>query len=262
MLMPPFEIVASQPSPSHLCEIRCSVSPWRCFGRAPLGPHRVQALGPRPSPQSWAHPFDDQKPLALTYMKANVCRVRRCVVAAHSPAPPTSLLYPYYPPDGFHLKPCLATRTFPQPQHSTSRVSATLEPASHKLSEPSWNRQRLRYVRALLQPRDLRIELPIEGLIATNKRAAVQGSSSVLRPRPRLYCFSLHFTVHPPTVLFSRPRFPLSSGYLRFLIFPRVHHAPGRVVMNVNRHDPSTETPPVSSARIEFPVTSRTRHSR
>lgn len=42
-------------------EIRCSVSPWRCFGRAPLGPHRVQALGPRPSPQSWAHPFDDPK---------------------------------------------------------------------------------------------------------------------------------------------------------------------------------------------------------
>lgn len=145
-------------------------------------------------------------------------------------------------------------------QHS--RVSATLEPASHKLSEPSWNLGRLRYVGALLQPRDLRIELPIEGLIATNKRAAVQGSSSVLRPRPRLYCFSLHFTIHPPTVLFSRPRFPLSSGYLRFLIFPRVHHAPGRVVMNVNRHDPSTETPPVSSARIEFPVTSRTRHSR
>lgn len=173
-----------------------------------------------------------------------------------------NVLYPYYPPDGFHLKPCLATRTFPQPRLSTSRVSATSEPASHKLSESSWNLERPPYIRALLHPRVLRIQLSAEGLVATNKRAAVQGSSSVLRPRPRLCCFSLHLAVHPPTVLFLRPRFPLSSGYLTFLIFPRVHHAPGRVVMNVNRHDPSTETPPVSSARIEFPVTSRTRHWR
>lgn len=192
-------------------------------------------------------------------MNANVCRVR-CVVAANVPAAPILALL--YPPDGFHLKPCLATRTFPQPRLSTSRVSATVEPASHKLSESSWNLERPPYIRALLQPRELRTQLSAEGLIATNKRAAVQGSSSVLRPRPRLCCFSLHLAVHPPTVLFLRPRFPLSSGYLTFLIFPRVHHAPGRVVMNVNRHDPSTETPPVSSVRIEFPVTSRTRHLR
>jgi hypothetical protein len=109
-----------------------------------------------------------------------------------------------------------------------------------------------------LQPRDSRIEPPITGLIATNKRAAVQGSSSALRPRPRLYCFS-PFRCPPPTVLLSR-LFSLSSRDLTFLIFSRVHHAPGRVVMNASRHDPSTETPPVSSIRIEFPVTSRTRH--
>lgn len=180
-------------------EIRCSVSPWRCFGRAHLGPIEI-----KPSAHAHAHPHR-AGPTPLTTKTPGVdlhegqcvpcpplCRRRSFARAANI------LLYPYYPPDGFHLEPCLATRTFPQPQHSTSRVSATLEPASHKLSEPSWNLERPQYIGALLPPRDLRIKLSIEGLIATNKRAAVQGSSSVLRPRPRRYCFSLHFAVHPP----------------------------------------------------------------
>lgn len=143
-----------------------------------------------------------------------LCRRRSFARAANV------LLYPYYPPDGFHLKPCLATRTFLRPQHSTSRVSATLEPASHKLSESSWNLERPRYIGTLLHPRDLRIELSIEGLIATNKRAAVQGSSSVLRPRPRLCLLLSPFRCPPPH------RALLETSFSSFFWIPDVSDLP------------------------------------
>jgi hypothetical protein len=136
------------------------------------------------------------KPLALTYMRCQsvpcppFCRRRSFACAANDLL--SSVLLPPQTPRKSCSPPARFLKQAPpvSAQHwNPLRISFPTLPGN-----PEGNATH----RVQCNTRQIHASKPTTGLIDTNKRATVQGSSTSLRPRPRPCFLTLHFTLPPP----------------------------------------------------------------